>query len=104
MEQVIAILKELVQKVGAIEGRLDTIEGRLDTLDGRMDSMESRMTAMEGRMDAMEGRMDVMQEDVADIKEGLRVVRTNSNLMIEWIDEAEHETKIPFPVKRKQAD
>lgn len=90
MEQVIAILKELVQKVGAIEGRLDTIEGRLDTL--------------EGRMTAMENRMDVMQEDVADIKEGLRVVRTNSNLMIEWIDEAEHETKIPFPVKRKQAD
>ena len=97
MEQVIAALKELVQKVGAIEGRLDTIEGRLD-------SMESRMTAIEGRMDAMEGRMDVMQEDVADIKEGLQVVRTNSNLMIEWIDEAEHETKIPFPVKRKQAD
>lgn len=51
----------ILEKVGGLEGRMDSFESRMDRFESRMDRFEGRMDKLEGRMDKQEGKINKLE-------------------------------------------
>lgn len=72
--------EKILEMLGQVVGRLDKVDSRLDKV---------------------EARLDKMQEDIEIIKEDGAITRGATNALVEWVEQAEVEVKIPFMRKAK---
>ena len=79
-----------------ILGMLEQVVGRLDKLEQGQADTTARLDKMDSRLDRVEARLDKMQEDIEIIKEDGAVTRGATNALIEWVEQAEVEVRIPF--------
>ena len=56
----------------------------------------TRLDKVDARLDKMDARLDKMQEDIETIKEDGAITRGATNALVEWVEQAEVEVRIPF--------
>lgn len=68
----------------------------LEEITTRMDKVDARFDKVDARFDKMDARLDKMQEDIETIKEDGAITRGATNALVEWVEQAEVEVRIPF--------
>jgi len=73
--------KLVLEKLGGIEGRIDTLEGRLGNLEegqikleGRLNNLEEGQIKLEGRLNNLEEGQRKLEKGQEDIKRELRYI------------------------------
>ena len=69
-------LRDVMDSLDRINGRLDGVDGRLDRIDGRLDGVDGRLDRIDGRLDGVDeqvrklnDRMDELEQGVASVIE-----------------------------------
>ncbi|MBD2864795.1 hypothetical protein [Paenibacillus oceani] len=75
-----AILKEILNEVKSMGGRLDRIDARLDGMDARLAGMDSRFDGMDTRLTSLESELKQFREetraDLQILKGGQKGIRS----------------------------
>ena len=74
--------KDLQAIASLIDSKLSPVLGQLDQIDGQLDQID-------GRLDQIDGRLDRIETTQAEHTTAL-------NELLDWVDEAQIEVRIPF--------
>jgi len=91
-------LQAIAELLKPIYDKLGSVDGRLNSLDDRMDRVENRLDSLDGRMDRVENRLDKMQGDIDILKESSEITRSATNRLLDWAEDASIQS---YPLYKK---
>lgn len=74
----------------------EKILGMLEQVVGRLDKLEQGQADTTARLDKMQEDIKIIKEDIEIIKEDGAITRGATNALVEWVEQAEVEVRIPF--------
>lgn len=93
------LLKQIIDKLGAMDKRFDAIDKRFDAVDHRFDAMDKRFDTLEKKVDHISEQVGRNSEDITQIKEGQKGIiirQQNQEKVLEGLTVRffEHDTDI----------
>ncbi|PHH74940.1 hypothetical protein CDD82_4705 [Ophiocordyceps australis] len=72
-----AMFQVIIDRLGALERRMDTMESKMNTMESKMDTMERKIDTMESKIDTMERKIDIMDTKIDHLSHRMTATERN---------------------------